>query len=318
MAPFRIASPGIFTDIAAADYHADPCPTPSFTQSIAKLILDRSPRHAWAAHPRLNPKWVPDEDTKFNIGNTAHLRLLGRGKEIVIVDAPDWRTKVAQAMRDEAHAAGKVAVLTEQWRRAGEMVEAAFEQLQPYGIKAEDLQSADTGASEVTIAWREGETWFRSLIDRLPADCLVITDYKTTAASAAPQALDTKVAADGWAIQAAIQERGMAILDPPRAGRRVHRFICQENEYPYALTVSDLPEASMTMGRKMFEWSLERWRACMAIGVNREAWPVYDREIQRPVYPGWAETRWLDREIEEDERRKSGPMISVARGEMVR
>jgi len=86
MAPFRIASPGIFADISANDYHADPCPTPSFTQSIAKLILDRSPRHAWAAHPRLNPKWVPDEDTKFNIGNTAHLRLLGRGKEIVIVD----------------------------------------------------------------------------------------------------------------------------------------------------------------------------------------------------------------------------------------
>jgi hypothetical protein len=79
--------PGIYTDMTAADYHADPCPNPSLTQSVAKVLLQRSPLHAWHAHPRLNPDYQHDDATKFDIGNIAHKMLLGRGKEIVVLEA---------------------------------------------------------------------------------------------------------------------------------------------------------------------------------------------------------------------------------------
>jgi hypothetical protein len=42
-------------DTTAVDYHADPCPEPSLSAHIAALLCARSPRHAWAAHPKLNP-----------------------------------------------------------------------------------------------------------------------------------------------------------------------------------------------------------------------------------------------------------------------
>ena len=41
---------GIFT-IPAADYHADPCEVPSLSASIASLLVNRSPFHAWSAIP---------------------------------------------------------------------------------------------------------------------------------------------------------------------------------------------------------------------------------------------------------------------------
>jgi len=311
MAPFRITEPGIFTDIPANDYHADCCPTPSLTQSIVKTLWEKSPRHAWIAHPRLNPKWEPDEATKFNIGNCAHYHLLGRGKNIIVVDADDWRTKAAQLQRQEALAAGKVAVLREQWDRAGKMAEAAREQLQARGHT--DAFTDAAGASEVMIAWREGDTWFRSLIDWLPKDCAIVWDYKTTAASAAPHALPNKVAEDGWAIQAAMHERGFSVLEPQGIGRRKHRFVCQENEPPYALTVSDIPESAMVMGRKILEHGLGLWHECMVAGTHAAAWPLYDLHTQLPEFPPWAEARLLDRETAREERR-DGPRISVAGG----
>lgn len=103
--------PGIHLDIAAADYFADPCPSPSFTQSIGKLLIDRSPAHARLAHPRLNPDFDPDDATKYDIGNIAHRLLIGRGKELAVIEADDWRTKAAKEAREQAAAEGKLGVL---------------------------------------------------------------------------------------------------------------------------------------------------------------------------------------------------------------
>ena len=65
---FKIEKPGLYLDVPVDDYFADPLPAPSLTQSIAKIILDHSPLHAWHAHPRLNPNFVRDDPTKFDIG----------------------------------------------------------------------------------------------------------------------------------------------------------------------------------------------------------------------------------------------------------
>jgi hypothetical protein len=200
--------PGIYTDMTAADYHADPCPNPSLTQSVAKVLLQRSPLHAWHAHPRLNPDYQHDDATKFDIGNIAHKMLLGRGKEIVVLEGfDDWRTKAAKEARDEAAAAGKLAVLGKHAARADRMVNAARAQLELRGLG--DLFGAD-GDSEAVVAWIEDGFWFRQMIDWLSDDRLIFADYKTTDESAAPDALARKMVNDGWHIQAAMGERGLS------------------------------------------------------------------------------------------------------------
>src|SRR5262245_8713469 len=56
-----IVMPGIYPNVALAEYYADPCQTPSFTQSLAKIVLDQSALHARNEHPRLRPAELEDK-----------------------------------------------------------------------------------------------------------------------------------------------------------------------------------------------------------------------------------------------------------------
>jgi hypothetical protein len=52
--------------ISAADYFSDKLsPVPSLNSSIAKLLITRSPKHAWMQHPRLNPNYKPEVKEDF-------------------------------------------------------------------------------------------------------------------------------------------------------------------------------------------------------------------------------------------------------------
>jgi hypothetical protein len=288
-----ISKPGIYTDIAAAVYHADPCPAPSLTQSVAKVLLERSPLHAWHAHPRLNPDYQHDDATKFDIGNVAHKMLLGRGKEIVVLeDFDDWRTKDAKALREVAASEGKLAVLGKQAARADRMVNAARAQLELRGIR--DLFGAD-GDSEVVLAWQEGPVWLRQMADWLSDDRLIFADYKTTDESAAPAAVARKMVNDGWHIQAAMGERGLTALGFDAAK---FLFVVQEATVPYALTVVEIGADALTMGRKMLDAAVLQWSRCM----RADRFPGYPLDIVTPEFPGWAEQQWLDREIKDAAR----------------
>jgi PDDEXK-like domain of unknown function (DUF3799) len=284
----KIEHPGIYTDMSSADYFADPCPQPSLTQSVAKILLDQSPLHAWHAHPRLNPDWRPDDDTKFDVGNIAHKLMIGRGKEIVVLEEfDDWRTKAAQEARKAATAEGKLAVLGKKFALAHRMVGAAREQLDLRGLS----HLFDQGAGEVVTAWQEDGIWFRQMLDWLPPDRSIYTDYKTTDVSAAPHGLGRMMVNAGWPIQAAMGERGLKAVDP-LGFRRRFLFVVQETQKPYSLNVVEMSETAMTMGRKMLAVAFARWRECIVTGI----WPGYPTEIIVPDYPGYAEAAWLDRE----------------------
>jgi hypothetical protein len=225
-------------------------------------------------------------DSAMAIGSAAHALMIGRGKEIEVVDLDSWRGKAADKRR-EIEAAGRVAILQKHFVRARSMVDLARDRI-------------DTkGHGEVVLIWREDDIWLRTMIDWLPNDMLMPTDYKTTGLSCAPHAIPALMLNNGWDIQAAMHERGLDVLDPQRAGRRRFRFVAQENVAPYAITVCELPEAVITMGRKKLEHAIGIWRACM----RADTWPAYPPDICYPEMPSWAESRWLEREVEYEERR---------------
>lgn len=285
----KITKPGIYRDISEADYRADPCPTPSLTQSLCKILIERSPRHAWTACPRLNPQFEYDDDTKFDLGNIAHRIVLGRGKEIEPIDFADWRTSAAKLKREEAADAGKIAVLMKDFERAADMAAAARRQLDRH----QDRNAFTNGAGEVMIAWEEDGIWFRSLIDWLHDDLRTVDDYKSTGMSVAPHLLGIRAEAAGWHVQAAFIERGLDRLDAAGAGRRLYRFIAQETDKPHALSVMHMNEHWLAMGRKKVEAGISMWRA--AIATNQ--WRDYGRHAIVPEYPGFKEKQWLEREL---------------------
>ena len=118
---------GIHT-MPAIDYHADPAPQPSLSNSLLTTMLQGTPRHAWLAHPRLNPLFNPVKSSStFELGDAAHALLLEGVDKAYVIDAPDWRKKEHREQRDRARAAGKVPMLPQQHDNALAMVAAARE-----------------------------------------------------------------------------------------------------------------------------------------------------------------------------------------------
>jgi hypothetical protein len=286
----------IYRAMDSATYFADPCPEPSLSQSIAKILIERSPRHAMLEHPRLCPATTDDDEAEKYvkaqaIGNAAHKIILGRGKEIDVLDYNDFRTKEAKLARDLCEKAGRVPILEKHMTGAEQMVAAALSQLKRH--EAKDALTA--GSGEVALIWQEDGLWFRSLVDWLSFDCRTVDDYKSGGVSVAPHVIGMRMVDQGWDIQAAMIERGLDVLDPKNAGRRRFRFIAQENKPPYALTVCQLSESVMTMGRKKLQAAVNIWRQC----IESNDWPAYINRVITPEYPGWQETRWLEREVNE-------------------
>lgn len=294
----KITTPGIYVEFPTADYFADPCESPSLTQSVAKIIIDRSAKHGWLQHPRLNPDFEVNDETKFDLGNVAHFILIGRGKEVVSIDADDWRTKAAKEAREQHKAEGRLAVLARQFDQASEMADAARKQL----AQTKHADAFSIGHGEVVVAWRNGDMWLRSMLDWLVSTTRPY-DFKSTDMSCAPHAVEDRPSLMGWDLQAAFHEAGLDAVDPDNAGRRKFHYVAQETCKPYALTVVEIGEADLTMGRKKLAMATDIWVQCMRSGQ----WPAYAAEtvISRPR--GWTETRFLEREVEHHERRARNP-----------
>jgi len=94
-------SAGLHFAIDPLRYHSDPAPQPSLSSHVAAVLLDRSADHARLMHPRLNPAYDPaalDKKRRLQFGSAAHAMLLGKDKQIEIIDADSYRTKAAQRL----------------------------------------------------------------------------------------------------------------------------------------------------------------------------------------------------------------------------
>lgn len=290
----EITKAGIYRDFDVAAYHDDPCPEPSFSQSIGKVLIDRSPLHAAVEHPRLAPAAAEDDEAEKYvkakvIGDAAHAMMIGRGKTLAVGDFDSWRSDTAKKFRGAAEADGQTPILAKHMAIASRIVVAARVQLEAH----EEQGCFRNGAGEVVLVWCEGPLWFRCLVDWLHDDLLVADDYKTSGMSVAEHVLGMRACDGGWDIQAAMISRGLDAVDPANAGRRKFRFIAQEQDPPFCLNVMRMTEQWMTMGRKKLQHAIDIWAACVVSGQ----WPGYPARTVRPEYPQWKERNWLEREL---------------------
>lgn len=256
-------------NLTAEQYHADPAPTASLSSSIAGILLDQSPLHAYLAHPRLNPNYVrEDGNSRFDLGSAAHLMLLERREDkIVRVQADDWRTKAAKEARDAAQANGQLAVLERQYWDIVAMCTAA----QDYLLTTELGDMLATGEPERTVLWQEGDMWYRCRPDLLSPDRRVVLDYKSTG-SAAPDEIAKQIGRMGYDLQAEFYTRGVSTItgrDP------VFIFLFQEIEKPYACSLISLSNAYREVGRAKVTRAMGIWDRC----VRANEWPGYTNRI---------------------------------------
>lgn len=290
-----IEAPGVY-DMPADAYHADPCPQPSLSASVAHELLSRSPRHAWQAHPRLNPAHEPEHRTEFDLGHAAHALVLGDERRFQIIDAADYRTAAAKAAREAAYSAGAIPLLPHQYEAARAMARALRAQLEQHEARDAFTQ----GQPERTIAWREGGLWMRARLDWWPAtigDQTIIYDFKSTT-NAEPAAWSrAKIEAMGFDLQAAFYLRGMRALGYPASLR--FAFVVAEVDAPHALSVVGLPPAVMALGDDKVEHAIALWRRC----VETNTWPGYPSRICWAEPNPWSEARWQERQARDPKPR---------------
>lgn len=283
-----INAPGLYLEFPEKEYHADPCPEPSASRSVLKTIHERTPRHAWTVHPRLNPDYEEKADSKFDLGAAVHSTILKRGRNIVEVCAPDWRTDKAKLQRDAARAAGKIPLLTEQLEKVDAMNTAILAQLPDFGL--ERLFDPEHGQAEVMVAWiDELGGWTRILIDWLEKD-LTIWDLKTTDVPVSVENLGRHMSGMGYEWQDALYKRGIERLYPELSGRVKFNFLFAETKPPYAILPVRLPNDAAAKGKSNVESALKKWAACKASGK----WPAFSGDIQTVDYPPWAIAEYAD------------------------
>lgn len=271
----------------AAAYHADPCEQPSLSSHIANILLRQSPAHAWYAHPRLNPNYRPTEATKFDYGTAAHAMLLeGDRDALMVVDAPDWRTKAAKEAREAAYAAGKTPILLRQFDKVEAMV-----------WRAKAVAGAflsEHGKPEQTVMWQEPGIWCRARPDWLQGT--VILDYKTTTNAAPGYVCDRVLAQMGYDVQAAFYLRG---LKATTGADHTWVWLFQETEAPFACSLVSMGPAMLTIAERKVEKAIGIWRQCIATG----SWPAYEQRVHYAEPTPWqlAQSEEMDADIQEDE-----------------
>jgi hypothetical protein len=283
--------PARILHVTEEEYFADPCETPSLTQSIAKLLLANSPLHAWSAHPRLGGAPVEDEaeneddeesespSDAVSDGKVLHSLMLGQGVDVVVINEDSFRKKTARAARDEARAAGKVPMIAAKYDL---LVKAA-------GRLRDRLAAAGyplNGESEVAIEWYErgenGPVVCRCRMDHVFMTEGRIYDIKKVR-SAHPEKIARNFVDYGYDIQQAAYPRALAALNPKLQGRVDFTFLYMESVPPYSIVPAGPDGAFREIGLMRWLRAVKLWERCLATNY----WPGYtDTKVtlQAPLY----------------------------------
>ncbi len=264
-------TPTIHHDISATQYHSDPHPDgPSLSSSIAKLLVSATPAHAFLAHPRLTPRTAsePEDETPSQArGTLTHALVLGKGADIVEVDAKDWRTDAAKAKRDNARTDGKIPVLKSKLSEAQATATAIRSRLADLGYHL-------AGYSEVVVLFTLHSADGTPIPCRMMVDHLGLGEIPTfaldlkTLESAAPDSCQRQANQYGHALQRAFYCAGLAALYGDRAPPFAFAFA--ETDPPHAVTIADADGSARELGEMQLARALNMWARCMREGH----WPA--------------------------------------------
>lgn len=279
-------------DITAAEYHADlTSDRPTLSASTIKTLLNKSPKHAWTNHPKLNPNYQRDHDDKFNLGTIVHSLILeDDSSNVQVVNAPDWRTKFAKEAKEWAREYGRIPILKHQWDEAREAVDRIRENISALNIKPAPFTA---GQPEQSIVWEDAGVKCRALLDWWHTDQQTIDDLKTTMATANPEAWTRRTLFDiGADIQAAFYMRGVEAIVGVKPA---FRFIVAETTEPYAVSVVSLGPDVLELANRKIDTAVRIWQECL----TTDRWPSYPTDICWAELPAWQESQWLARELRE-------------------
>lgn len=255
-----------FHAIPKGEYHLDPCPSPSLSASLAKVLVARSPAHAWYLHPRGGGGKVEPTEA-MDRGTLLDSLLLGGDTEICPIPHDDYRTNAAKQLRDHAIAHGKLPIIASKLGAAQEKADAIRAELAKRGIVFD-------GLNQQTIVWTEqtaaGSIFCRGRLDHFKPEIATFYDLKCVE-DASPRAVARKMVDFGHHIQHRAYTRGLEQILPQLAGRIRGIYVYVEPEPPFECTIAHPSGAMRALGE--FDWTraAEKW----GVGVHTGIWEGY-------------------------------------------
>ncbi len=273
----KISEPGIY-DLTDADYQAEPCGEPSLRSSIAWKMIARgsTPAHARFEHPSLNPNWKPTNKRIFDIGKACHKLILGKGAQLIQIDAKNYKTDKAQEARDAAYAAGHIPLLPHEMIQVKAMTAAAREQMAAL-VRAGTIETMpfEGDETEKTIIWRDKKTnvLCRAMLDGLPGNYEAIAEVKTCNASADPALWQWRQMREyGFHFRMGFYRRGLEALD--LAYSPEFQFFVIETEEPYLMSFIRIDYELVQLQDKKVGEAMTLWDQCRHSNI----WPGYSIE----------------------------------------
>jgi hypothetical protein len=284
--PIQITMPGVYI-LDPDEYHADPVPGESLSNSDAKKLIESCP--AQFRYDKDNR--VREEKDAYDRGHVVHELVLGKGGGIVVLPAEfkDWRKGEAQRIKREARAAGKAPILAADFAASEEMAAAML--ADPYA-KALLTQP---GQAEAAMFWLDGSGVVRRcMVDYLPTrkepgETMIVVDVKTSDEVAPNEDMERKVMNLGYHRQAATIADG--ILSLQLATDVLVVFLFQSKKPPFLVVPVKLTPRALQIGRIENRAALKQFAQCLGTGE----WPAYydpAGDIPEVGLPGWYEKRF--------------------------
>lgn len=258
--------------------------------SGAKLLLDCPARyHYWSTRRR------PDKDA-FDFGHIVHALVLGKGEKYKELPFGSWRSKAAQAARDEARAEGLIPCLPGDLDDAQECAQAVLDHPQAGPMFAAE------GRSEVSI-WHDNDSGVRLKIrpDRvttMPDGRPLLLDLKTTSCASRDQ-FSRSFWTYRYYLQAAFYRHVYAAAYGLNEDDVTMRFVAVESKRPHLVAIYEPDALTWQMGAEAMDHAVRLYAECTASDV----WPAYPTDVQTLSMPGWTtfaheEMLGIDNEIE--------------------
>ena len=247
-------------------YHGDRA---SLSSTGAKTLLYEGPR---IYKHRLDH---PVHKDSFDLGSVVHALILGVG-DYLVVNHDSWRTKVAQAERDEARAAGSTPILAKDYFAAVDMADAVLSNKLTAGILSE-------GRPEVS-AWAEDPVTgivMRGRIDWLRDNAIV--DVKTSKDPVDPMQWEKTAWNYRYGLQAWWYARVLELNGEPE---RPFLWIALSKDAPHECYVHQASTELLERGREDGERALRLYGDAILTGQ----WPglADDQQIHQTGLPRWA------------------------------
>ncbi len=276
-------------DLLPEQYHGDPAKEPSLSASLSKVFIDRTPRHGFEKHPRLNPHFEEEDLMKFRVGSAFHSELLGKGTPIAEFAHKEWRTNAAKADRDQALLDGYTPLTVDQAAKVKLMVQRAR-----YQIKGRDeLAYAMAGGNpERVYIWVEetkfGPVYCRMMVDWTPHSGRYFVDWKTTGVGALHDWGNKTMWDTGCDIQDAFYRRGFKAhgMDFDAC-----LFAVIEDSEPHGLMTHRIDPEAQDEADQEVQWAINSFAMCIHSGH----WPMYPLQMAWQIKPAWRVNRHAER-----------------------